>query len=186
MALSHTHWIRVLNPGVIHTFKLLSRCLINLLNVLILIKFHCHTDWEFVTCILKKVQVSESHLVVSDSLWPHGLYSPWNSPGQNTGVGSLFLLQGIFPTWGLNPGLPHCRQILYQLSHKGSPILKKNCLLFCPVTEHREACSKFLRMIPGHKVYVALPTYKSDVFCLELFIYSSGVYNFIPGLTYLR
>ena len=42
----------------------------------------------------------------------------WNSPGQNTGVGSLFLLQGIFPTQGLNPGLPHCRQILYQLSHK--------------------------------------------------------------------
>ena len=45
----------------------------------------------------------------------------WNSPGQNTGVGSLSLLQGIFPTQGLNPGLPHCRLILYQLSHKGSP-----------------------------------------------------------------
>ena len=44
--------------------------------------------------------------------------SPWNSPGQNTDVGSLFLLQGIFPTQGSNPGLPHCRQILYQLSHK--------------------------------------------------------------------
>ena len=58
---------------------------------------------------------------MSDSLWPHGLYSPWNSSGQNTGVGSLSLLQGIFPTQGLNPGLPHCRQILYQLSHKGSP-----------------------------------------------------------------
>ena len=63
----------------------------------------------------------ESRSVVSDSLWPHGLYSPWNSPGQNTGVGSLSLLQGIFPTQGLNPGLPHCRQILYQLSHKRSP-----------------------------------------------------------------
>ena len=47
---------------------------------------------------------------MSNSLWPHGLYSPWNSPGQNTGVGCLFLLQGIFPTQGLNPGLPHCRQ----------------------------------------------------------------------------
>ena len=46
---------------------------------------------------------------------------PWNFPGQNTGVGSLSLLQGIFPTQGLNPGLPHCRWILYQLSHKGSP-----------------------------------------------------------------
>ena len=49
----------------------------------------------------------------------YGLYSPRNSPGQNTGVKSLSLLQGIFPTQGSNPGLPHCRQILYQLSHKG-------------------------------------------------------------------
>ena len=40
---------------------------------------------------------------------------------QNTGVDSLSLLQGIFPTQGLNPGLPHCRWILYQLSHKGNP-----------------------------------------------------------------
>ena len=48
-------------------------------------------------------------------------YSPWNSPGQNTGMGSLSLLQGIFPTQGLNPGLPYWRWILYQLSHKGSP-----------------------------------------------------------------
>ena len=62
--------------------------------------------------------------VMSDPLRPHELYythSPWNSPGQNTGVGSLSLLQGIFPTQGSNPGLPHWRQILYQLSQKGSP-----------------------------------------------------------------
>ena len=64
---------------------------------------------------------SESRSVVSDSLWPHGLYRPWNSPGQNTGVGSLSLFQGIFPIWGLNPGLLHCRRFLYQLRHKGSP-----------------------------------------------------------------
>ena len=64
---------------------------------------------------------SESHSVMSDSLRPHGLYSPWNSPGQNTGAGSLSLFQGIFPTQGWNPGFPHCRQILYQLSHQGSP-----------------------------------------------------------------
>ena len=44
-----------------------------------------------------------------------------NSPGQNTGVGNLSLLQGIFPTQGSNPGLPPCKWILYQLSHKGSP-----------------------------------------------------------------
>ena len=57
-----------------------------------------------------------------DSLRPHGLYSPWNSPGQkNTGVGSLSLLQGILPTHGLNPGLPHWRWIPYQLSHKQNP-----------------------------------------------------------------
>ena len=64
---------------------------------------------------------SESHSVVSSSLWPHGLHSSWNSPDQNTGVGSLSLLQVIFPTQELNPGLPHCRWILYQLSHRGSP-----------------------------------------------------------------
>ena len=63
----------------------------------------------------------ESCSVVSNSLWLHGLYSPRNSPDQNTGVGSLSLLQGIFPTQGWNPSLPHCRWILYQLSHKGSP-----------------------------------------------------------------
>ena len=66
---------------------------------------------------------SENRSVVSVSLRPRGLYSPWNSPGQNTGVGSLSLLQGIFPTQGLNPGLLHCRQILYRLSHQGSPYL---------------------------------------------------------------
>ena len=63
--------------------------------------------------------------IMSDSLQPHRLYSPWNSPGQNTAVGRLSLLQGIFPTQGLNPRLPHCIWILYQLSHKGSKIRKK-------------------------------------------------------------
>ena len=62
---------------------------------------------------------------MSHSLWPNRLYSPWNFPGQNTGVGSLSLLQGLFPTQGSNPGLPHCRQILYQPSHKGSPLEKQ-------------------------------------------------------------
>ena len=62
---------------------------------------------------------SESHSVMSDSLQPHGLYSPWNFPDQNTGVGSPSLLQGIFPTQGSNWGLLHCRWILYQLSYQG-------------------------------------------------------------------
>ena len=56
---------------------------------------------------------SESCSVVSSSLQSHGLYSTWTSPGQNTGVGSRSLLQGIIPAWGLNPGLLHFRQILY-------------------------------------------------------------------------
>ena len=63
---------------------------------------------------------SERHSVASDSLQPHGLYSLWNSPGQNTGVGSLSLLKRTCPTQGLSPSLPHCRWILYQLSHQGS------------------------------------------------------------------
>ena len=66
---------------------------------------------------------SERLSVVSDSLQPFRLCSPWNFPGQNTGLGSISLLQGILPTQGLNPGLPHCRRILYQLSHEGSPVL---------------------------------------------------------------
>ena len=56
---------------------------------------------------------SESCSIASGSLWPHGLYSPWTSLGKNTGVGSLSHLQRIFLTQGLNPGLSHCRRILY-------------------------------------------------------------------------
>ena len=64
-----------------------------------------------------KMKVAQS----CPTLQSHGLCSPWNSPGQNTGVGSRSLLQGIFPTHGSNPGLLHCRQILYQLNHQRSP-----------------------------------------------------------------
>ena len=67
-----------------------------------------------------------SRSLVSSSLQPHGLYSPWNSSGQNTGVGSLSLLQGSFPTQESNWRLLHCRQILYQLSHQGSPLFMYN------------------------------------------------------------
>ena len=77
---------------------------------------------------------SEYHSVVPDSLWPHGLYSPWNSPGQDTGVGNLSLLQWIILTQESNWGLLHCRQILYQLSYQGSPAsLKFKFLNFCSV-----------------------------------------------------
>ena len=71
-----------------------------------------------------------SHSVMSDSLWLHGLWPasllcPGDSPGKETGVGCHPLLQGVFPTQGSNPGLPHCRRILYHLSHQGSPRILK-------------------------------------------------------------
>ena len=65
------------------------------------------------------MKVIQSYL--TDSLGPLGLYSPWNSPGQNTGVCSLSFLQGIFPTQASKPGLPHYRWICYQVSHMRSP-----------------------------------------------------------------
>ena len=73
----------------------------------------------FESALVARERESESHSVVSNSLWPHGLYSSWNSPGQNTGLGKLSLLQGNLT----NPGLLHCRWILYQLSHKGNPLV---------------------------------------------------------------
>ena len=74
---------------------------------------------------LWKWSESESHLVGSDSLRPHGLYSPRNFPSQNTGVGSCSLLQGIIPTQEWNRCLLHCRWILYQLSLQESKRLKR-------------------------------------------------------------
>jgi len=58
--------------------------------------------------------------IVSDSLQTHGLYSPWNSSGQNTEVGSLSLLQGSSQPRDQTQVYVYCRQIVYQLSHKGS------------------------------------------------------------------
>ena len=78
---------------------------------LLLLSFTCKRHFFFL----------ESHSVMSNSLRPHGLWSPWNSPGQNTRVGSLSLLQGIFPSQESNWGLLHCRWILYQLSYQGRP-----------------------------------------------------------------
>ena len=75
---------------------------------------------------LVKVKVTQ----LCDSLQPQGL--SWSSPGQNTGVGSLSLLERIFTSPVLNPGLLHCRQILYQLSHNGTPKDTRECwILLC-------------------------------------------------------
>ena len=89
-----------------------------------------HAEIFSLICALHSKPLSLSHThthihtlsrsVISYSLWLHG-YSPWNSPDQNTGVGSVSHLQGIFLTQGSNPGLPQCRRILYQLSHQGNP-----------------------------------------------------------------
>ena len=68
---------------------------------------------------------------------PPGSSIHGDSPGKNTGVGCHALIQGIFPTRGSNPGLPHCRRILYHLSHQGSPnfvnliIKPRNCAPSC-------------------------------------------------------
>ena len=84
--------------------------------------------WEWVATPSSRgsSQVKWSRSVVSNSFWPHGLYPtgflrPWDFPGKSTEVGCHFFLQGNFPTQGSNPGLLHCRQTLYRLSHKGSP-----------------------------------------------------------------
>ena len=99
-----------------------------------------------------RVKVAQSYLTLCDPM-----DCPWNSPGQNTGVGSLSVLQGIFSTQGSNPGLPHCRQILYQLSHKGSgPFLKsllnlvQYCFCFMFLFFVHEAC-EILVPYPGTK-----------------------------------
>ena len=87
------------------------------------------TPWYLAVLPVRNISFSSSSFSTVSKwkslscVWLFLLYSSWNSPGQNTGVGSLSLLRGIFPTQGSNQGLPHCRQILYQLSHGGSPFL---------------------------------------------------------------
>ena len=65
---------------------------------------------------------SRIQLYMQHGLWPAGFLCPWHSPGKNAGVGCHFLLQEIFLTQGSNLNLLHCRQILYRLSHQGSPL----------------------------------------------------------------
>ena len=111
MALSSGSWVHC----SLEQTELLSKWAFSSLILAVISQIPCESKTEYIP------HESESHSVMSDSLQPYGLYIPWNSPGQNTGVGSLSLLQGIFPTQGSNPGLPPCKRILYQLSHKGSP-----------------------------------------------------------------
>ena len=90
------------------------------------------------TCVVHrsavKVQVTQLCLTLCE---PPGLYSPLISPGQNTGGGSHSLLHGIFPIQGSNPGLPHGRWILYQLS---SCIFVCLSLVFCSFVTYAGWC----------------------------------------------
>ena len=74
-------------------------------------------DWSSLACMHMWKWESLSHVHLCDPMD----CGPWNPPGQNPGVGNLSLVPGIFPTQGSNPGLAHCKWILYQLSHRGSP-----------------------------------------------------------------
>ena len=92
-----------------------------------------------------KIIESESGSIVFDSLWSHGLYSPWNSPGQNAGVGSLSLLQGIFPTQGSNLGLLHSRQIFLPAEPQEKPRIiewNANWVVTCHASLLHVRCSE--------------------------------------------
>ena len=89
--------------------------------------------WNFPSDLFhieKRFKVQSVSRSVMSNLWPHGLWCTrllcrWDSPDKSTRVGSHSLLQGIFLTQGQNPGLLHCRHILYPLSHQGSSLLER-------------------------------------------------------------
>ena len=92
------------------------------------------------------------HVQLLATLWvyPARLLCPWDSPGKNTGVGCHAFLQEIFPTQESNPGLLHCRQILYQLSYEGSPHISdsesevtQSCLTLCNLLDRSPPGSLF-------------------------------------------
>ena len=85
-----------------------------------------HWKWIPHSVFYTLVNECENLSVGSCSLQPCGLCSPWNSPGQNTGMGSLSLLQGILLTQESNSGVPHCGWILYQLSYQYSLIPRQS------------------------------------------------------------
>ena len=116
---------------------------------------------EYSSAIKSKLLVQVCYLLcrvqLFATLWTvaHRLLCPWNSPGKNTGVSSHSLLQRIFLTQGLNPGLLHCRQIVYCLSHQGSPVSILTCSVAksCFVTPWTVACQVPLSMdFPGKNV----------------------------------
>ena len=108
--------------------------------------FHVTKTWKSLTCV-----------------WLFA--TPWtgNFPGQNTGVGSLSLLQGLFPTQGSSSGLPHCRWILYQLTHQGSPwlpelliTLARVCLTVCTCMSPRQCACVGMCVYSKHNLEIRL------------------------------
>ena len=113
------------------------------------------------------------------TLWDPMDYSPLcssvrgNSPGKKTGVGCHFLLQGIFPTQGSNPGLPHCRQTLpseppglqlkkHNVINTGEPPMSYHCVLFLPTASH----------FPWAPEFSVCPSHLFFMFCIHREIYS--------------
>ena len=123
---------------------------------------------------------------MSDSVQPHRWQPtrplcPWDSPGKNTGVGCHFLLQGIFPTQGSNPGLLHCKQMLYPLSHQGSPLGISNFLEDISSLSHSIVCLYFFALITEEGFLISL--YSSLELCIQtgisfLFSFAFGVSSF--------
>ena len=132
-------------------------------------------------------KISESHSVVSDSLQPHGLYSPWNSPGQNTGVGNHSLLQRIFPTQGVNPGLPPCSRFFTvwatrEATHIKYLIYVRHRSSHLWDWKHRVESNKWFG---GFTTFLDLCILSSSKICLIKMLYISTDYHLISGISNL-
>ena len=117
---------------------------------------------------------------------PPGTSIHGDSPGKNIGVDCHALLQGIFPTQGLNPGLPHCRQLLYHLSHQGSPSDDCRPLLYSVTQSCLTLCNAMGYSLPGSSVHGDSPGKYTDVGCHAILqaIYPTQGLN--PGLPHCR
>ena len=104
------------------------------------------------------------------------LLCPWDCPGKNTGVGCRALLQGIFPTQGSNPGLPHCRRILYHLSHQGSP---------CCIAWPQNLMNKYKKKKKQAWIQIVLTSrpFGFHPYFLKLLAWISSIKNSFPYLT---
>ena len=125
-------WVQRQKPGVRASFLVIFAASAHLpFGKIDISPPHRSESWE-----------SESHSVVSDSFQPQGLYSPWNSPGQNTGVGSPSLLQGIFPNPGIKPRSPELQADSFPDEPHQPPALPRRAgglQELCPSQEQRLA-----------------------------------------------